>query len=272
MRWLLLLWGFAVFLWGCAATTKNPPSTENSSTLLEQSSETPIEIQDSLRAKFSLTITQKKNGSPTTQNLDAVIFSVPGKRYRMELTGPMGVGVASLLWQEDGWKITFPTEKTYMEGAGYMVGLLGDKSVPMVNIHQVADLFRGVLVPENAQEISRDTLEDGSVEVLAQNGAGVKFRYGIKLAVLDSISESGDARGGEGRGENISWVSLLGSNGKVLLKEYKEFDGVKTPKVISFERDGEPFLSISVKKIDRNKSFSRGTWHLNVPRSFVRIN
>ena len=54
---------------------------------------------DSLRAKMAITLVDQ-NGKE--QNLDAVLFSVPGKRYRMELTGPMGIGVASLLWQEEG--------------------------------------------------------------------------------------------------------------------------------------------------------------------------
>ncbi|MBR2057861.1 MAG: hypothetical protein IJ982_02905, partial [Fibrobacter sp.] len=49
---------------------------------------------DSLRAKMAITLVDQ-NGKE--QNLEAVLFSVPGKRYRMELTGPMGIGVASLL-------------------------------------------------------------------------------------------------------------------------------------------------------------------------------
>ena len=53
-----------------------------------------------------------------------MLFSVPGKRYRMELTGTLGIGVASLLWLPDGWQMVFPTEKMYMKGTGYMVGLL----------------------------------------------------------------------------------------------------------------------------------------------------
>ena len=80
---------------------------------------------DSLRAKFQLNITQE-NGD--VQEFDAVLFSVPGKRYRLELTGPLGIGVASMLWMESGWQMVFPTEKLYVKGNGYMVGLLNDNT------------------------------------------------------------------------------------------------------------------------------------------------
>ena len=54
--------------------------------------------RDSLRAKFLLTIYQQDSATQElkTQEFDAVLFSVPGKRYRMDLTGPLGIGVASL--------------------------------------------------------------------------------------------------------------------------------------------------------------------------------
>ena len=55
----------------------------------------PAEVKlDSLRAKMAITLVDE-NGKE--QNLDAVLFSVPRQRYRMEFTGPMGIGVASML-------------------------------------------------------------------------------------------------------------------------------------------------------------------------------
>ena len=203
--------------------------------------------RDSLKAKFVLTLTEK-NGK--TQNLDAVLFSVPGKRYRMELTGPMGVGVASMLWTEQGWVMTFPTEKLYMKGNGYMVGLLADNSLPLVHIHQVADIFDGRVLPEGFE------IEEEKDQVTyAREKGGKRFSFERK----DSV---------------VTWLSRTGRDGKpetLQFLEYRAFEGVKTPSRIVFQREGRNYLEINIKKVTRNKPFSLGVWRLNVPRSFSPV-
>jgi hypothetical protein len=208
--------------------------------------------RDSLRAKFLLTIYEEGK----TQELDAVIFSVPGKRYRMELTGPLGIGVASLLWQEEGWQMTFPTEKLYMKGVGYMVGLLNNDALPMVHIHQVADIFDGRLLPEGYEEVAppEDSTRVEGV-IYAREKMGRAFRFAKE-------------------GEHVAWISRMGRGGKtetIHFNDFKEFEGVETPSNIIFELDGVKFLEIKIKKIARNKSFSSGTWRLNIPKSFKRV-
>lgn len=213
--------------------------------------------QDSLRAKFLLTIT----AGGEAQNLDAVLFSVPGKRYRMELTGPMGVGVASMLWQEDGWTMTFPTEKLYMDGAGYMVGLLANDDLPMVHIHQVAGLFEGKLLPEKYD------LLDSAVLQPEQPSDPVVVVYMAK-------EKNGNPFSFARKGDDIIWLERRGTGGKketLSFTEFKTFEGWNIPSNIVFTRDGVRYLSITIKKIARNKPFSLGTWRLNVPRSFKKI-
>ena len=208
---------------------------------------------DSLRAKMSLTLL---DGNGKNRNLDAVLFSVPGKRYRMEITGPLGIGVASLLWQEEGWKMTFPTEKLYMKGAGYMVGLFGEPSLPMVNIHQVAALFKGILLPEGFETVeppADSTRVEGAV--YARETTGRSFTFAKEGAHVAWLSRTG----GDGRSETIRYF------------DYKEFEGVEMPSRIVFERGSEKFLEIRVKKVSRNKSFTPGTWRLTVPRSYKPV-
>ena len=259
---LLLL---SLFLTGCVGGKQSTAPTV-------QSAEAPV---DSLKALFSLTI-YSPDGK--TQDLDAVLFSVPNKRYRMELTGSLGIGIASLLWLEEGWQMVFPTEKMYVKGAGYMVGLLNDPSLPLVHIHQVAGLFDGRVVPENLEEISvRDSVIPG---------AGLESA-GVDSANLDSaransfvvkIHEARDALTrryiyAEKDGE-VLWLETLGRDGKtekLVIKEYKDFKGVKTPSKISFVRESETFLELRVKKVHRGKSFGSGTWRLNIPRSYKQI-
>lgn len=250
---MLLLAVFACLLMvlsGCTGGQK--PVVEPTTAVVEEAP------QDSLRAKFLLTITDE-DGKP--QELDAVLFSVPKKRYRMELTGPMGIGVASMLWQEEGWVMTFPTEKMYMKGAGYMVGLLGNTSLPSVHIHQVAALFEGKLLPENYELLDTavsvpECLKDEKVQMFAaQEKGGNRFFFAKK----DS---------------NVVWLSRKGMGGKeenLFFSNFKTFDEFYVPSSIVFERDGVRYLEIKIRKIARNKPFSMGTWRLNVPRSFNQV-
>ncbi len=211
--------------------------------------------RDSLRAKFLLTLTDEE-GKP--QELDAVLFSVPGKRYRMELTGPLGIGVASMLWTEEGWTITFPTEKLYMRGNGYMVGLFNDNTIPLLHIHQVAGYFDGNVLPENFDLLPTPdsvTVAEGEQVFFAREKTGRNFSFAKK----DS---------------KVVWLSRTGRDGKpevLRFKDYKPFEGVETPSNIVFERDGANYLEIRIKKVTRKKPFSMGTWRLNVPKSFAPV-
>ena len=245
-------------LFGCAA---HKPAVEPVSGAVQN--ETP---RDSLRVKFLLTV---NNPDGTTRDLDAVLFSVPGKRYRMELTGPLGIGVASLLWKEDGWQMTFPTEKLYMKGAGYMVGLLNSDEVPLVHIHQVADIFDGRLLPEEFETV--EPLGDSVTGVLHGEGA-VYARE--KSGRLFTFARESFADGSGAAKSHVAWISRPGRDGKpetIRFYDFKEFEGVETPSKIVFERDGKKALDIRIKKIARHKSFSSGTWRLNIPKSFKRV-
>ncbi len=241
---LLLLLSFV--LTGCTGGRKAAVS-------LADATEAP---SDSLKAIFSLTVNSLDGKS---QDFDAVLFSVPNKRYRMELTGTLGIGVASLLWLPESWQMVFPTEKMYMKGAGYMVGLLNDPSLPLVHIHQVAGLFEGRVVPENLEQISlRDSIDtDSSVVKIHEARDALTRRYIYA----------------EKNGE-VLWLETLGRDGKdekLVIEEYKEFKGVKTPSRISFVRDGTVFLELRVKRVSHGKPFGSGTWRLNIPRSYQRI-
>ena len=251
LRGIFLLLLLSLFLTGCVGGKQSMPVDVNAESA----------PADSLKAKFTLTIYGEDGKS---QELDAVLFSVPNKRYRMELTGSLGIGVASLLWLEEGWQMVFPTEKMYMKGAGYMVGLLNNPSLPLVHIHQVAGIFEGNLLPENLEEISvRDSLY---VDSIVQDSSIIKIHD-----ARDPLTRHYTYA--EKNGE-VLWLATLGRDGKdekLVIEEYKEFNGVKTPSKISFIRDETMFLEIRVKKVQRGKPFGMGTWRLNIPRSYQLI-
>ena len=206
---------------------------------------------DSLRAKMAITLVDE-NGKE--QNLDAVLFSVPRLRYRMEFTGPMGIGVASMLWTEEGWTMTFPTEKLYMKGRGYMVGLFNAANIPMVNIHQIAGFFDGEYMPEGTKPVSeRDSA--GLKLVEADDAMGIRLTYAV-------------------RDGQVEWISKKGRDGKPeVLKflDYRQFEGKTLAEKIVFERDGKMFLTMRLKKVTHGKSFSYGTWRLKVPSSYKPV-
>lgn len=229
-------------LTGCAGNRTSATPTEGDEI------EAPL---DSLRAKFQLTIV---NSDGSDQDLDAVLFSVPGKRYRMELTGPMGIGVASMLWTEDGWLMTFPTEKLYMKGVGYMVGLLNDNSIPMVHIHQVAAFFEGDLLPAKFERLD-SVMTEGGMAINGVDGSGRKFSYEMQGSHVVSLSYGGR----DGKEEKLKFSN------------FREFEGKELPESIVFERGGKHFLAIKIKKVTHGKPFSGGTWKLNVPRSFKPV-
>lgn len=225
---------FSVICIGCASSS--PKKNTGDSALVKEA------VRDSLKAKFTISfVAQGKE-----QSFDAMMFSVPGKRYRVELMGPMGIGVAQLLWQEDGWLVAFPTEKKYLKGAGYMVGLLDDVSIPLLHIHQVASIFEGVLLPENFKDLGNGEAEEPS---------GRKFSYGM---------ENG----------SVSWIARKGRDEKVeklKFSNFKDFEGHSTPTHVVFERDDAKYLEIYVKSVKRGKSFGLGVWRLNIPNSFELV-
>ena len=242
-----LVLSVAVLLAGCAGSRGGAAGTAQAGAGTP-AAEAP---RDSLRAKFQLKIMAEEG---KVQEFDAVLFSVPGKRYRLELTGPLGIGVASMLWQESGWQMVFPTEKLYVKGNGYMVGLLNDASLPLVHIHQIASLFEGRLLPDEfTKEWSGDSA--GVPVTRAKESTGRLFTY----------NESED---------HVNWILRQGRDGKpekISFSEFGTFDGYQVPKSIRFERDGKMFLDIRVKKVTRGKSFSLGTWRLNIPKSFKPV-
>ena len=242
------IWGLCLvlvcMLVGCAGTKPTTGGAAPGEKMAEV-------VPDSLRAKFAVTMVDEDG---KFHDFDAVLFSVPGQRYRMELTGPMGIGVASLLWTDEGWSVVFPTEKLYMKGRGYMVGLFGVASIPMVNIHQVAGFFEGKALPS------------GTKPVESRDSAGVK--------ITDAVDPLGTQFSYAEKDGQVQWIVRQGRDGKpetFRFEEYREFEGCTLASRIELDRDGRKFLELRVKKVTHGKPFSLGTWRLKVPASYKPV-
>ena len=98
---------------------------------------------DSLRAKLVLTVPTSDKAS---EEVSGVLFAVPKQRYRLELSGPMGVQVASLLWKEGQWTALVPNEERYTQGNGNLISIPG-LLLPDLSIHRLLAFAWGDLLP-----------------------------------------------------------------------------------------------------------------------------
>ena len=214
-----------LLLEGCASSPKTslPKQTTQIST-------------DSLRASFSM---EFQNGEGSWQQFSAVLFSVPGKRYRIELSGPMGIGVASLLWTDSLWSIIFPTERSYLQGNGYLVGVIGSSDFPLVNIHQVASFFEQKTLPDSYQEISVIDSASGKI-IKALDGAGMNFSFYPEQ-------------------EKVLW-----------LEKGSERIWFRWPEIL-VQKNGNDYLKIKVKKVRQDVTWNASIWRLSIPVTYTKI-
>lgn len=224
-RLLLVPFLLILLLEGCASSPKTslPKQTTQIST-------------DSLRASFSM---EFQNGEGSWQQFSAVLFSVPGKRYRIELSGPMGIGVASLLWTDSLWSIVFPTERSYLQGNGYLVGVIGSSDFPLVNIHQVASFFEQKILPDSYQEISVIDSASGKI-IKALDGAGMNFSFYQKQ-------------------EKVLW-----------LEKGSERIWFRWPEIL-VQKNGNDYLKIKVKKVRQDVTWNASIWRLSIPVTYTKI-
>ena len=202
---------------------------------------------DSLKAKFSIEVKDSEEGS---QTLSGVLFAVPYKRYRMEFSGPMGVGVASVLWSDTGWTLTVSTQKKYAQGKGYVLG--GFAGIPFFDIHQVAGFFWGEALPRGGTVDSvRSFLTADSLEWKKIWGTGAS---GIPFVAV---------RNGDGRIVEVS----QGAD-RLEFVDYAEFGTVVSPVETRVFREGDWMMTIRIKKVQTDAEWGSGTWRLPIPESY----
>ncbi len=187
---------------------------------------------DSAKAKFTLEIIDSLEES---HRLSGVLFAVPSKRYRLELSGPMGIGIASLLWKEGEWTLLLSQQKTFAAGKGYLVG--GYAGIPLFDIHQIASLFWGDLLPHGGDS--------------GRNALGIPF----------TVLRNADGRVSE----------LRQGTERLEFFDYAEFDSGILPSEVRVYRGEKNVLNIRVKSVRIDASFGDGTWRLSIPKSFVRL-
>ena len=214
--------------------------------------ETPYDAEkitqapDSLKAKASFEAT---NRDGSKEKLTGVIFGVPGQRYRLELSGTMGVGVASLLWNHGQWTLVFPTEEKYLKGNGERITVPGTV-LSDINVHLLAGLFWGNLLPFPKEDA-----------VIKNQGKWLEWEPRIGMLYRAVVGEKG-------------WVKSVETieNGKAQVRvdygDPQSISGRWLPKWARFSRGGKQFLEVSFKDMDEKASWGSGVWKLPVPKNY----
>lgn len=114
----------AILLASCA---KHP------TTLTDIPGARPGQVPDSLRVKLVVELPMPDSSQ---EEVDGVLWAKPGERYRLELSGPLGIQVASLLWTKEGWVGLLPSQERFIQSKGDTVKIPG-VLLPATSIHRL---------------------------------------------------------------------------------------------------------------------------------------
>lgn len=208
----------------------------------------PVMAPDSLKAKATFTAIAY-NGDQ--EKLSAVIFAAPAQRYRLELTGSLGVGAASLLWQKSGWTLLFPTEDQYLQGTGAEIRIPGTV-LSGIDVHGLAGIFWGELLPAGFENSVPKV--QGDLRVMEwEPRIGLLYRAVLRSdGWVVSVERREDGR-----------APLL-----VRYGEPQELAGLVVPVSATFSRAGKDFLAVTIKSVDTQATWAAGVWRLPVPKSY----
>lgn len=167
----LLFWGLlGLLLFGCA---RHPAPA------LAGVSMDSAPPPDSLRVKLLIELPMPDS---TTEEVDGVLWAKPGERYRLELTGPLGMQMASLLWTREGWTGLVPPQERFVQGNGEVVSIPG-VLLPPISVHRLLAFAWGEMVPADSSQPYRLERDPQSGRLLALvfpamfPGAELRFEY-----------------------------------------------------------------------------------------------
>lgn len=235
--WVVLSILFAMLAVGCASSRPVVLSSD------------PAVAPDSLKVKATFLA---YNADGSTEKLSAVLFIVPDQRYRLELGGTMGVGVASLLWMPEQWTMVLPTEERWLTGKGPVLALAGT-NIGDIDVHALVGMFWGRLLPaasQNGQKSEVDgehwlNWEDGSTHFTAKlEASGWPKEYLAKSPDDSTV--------------NVQFGSPT------------RMGAYTVPNEIRWLRNGVPFLTVTQKSLDDKATWGAGIWKLPIPAGWKR--
>lgn len=139
---------------------------------------------DSLRAKFTL---QVANTKAEPEELEGVLWAVPGQRYRIEINGPMGIGIASLLWQQEQWQVYVPSEDLHTQGVGNRPQVPG-LALPDISIHRLLGPIWGEWNLPDSNQVTRYALPPLKIwEFVEEDSTRIRAEFSLATGNLLAI-------------------------------------------------------------------------------------
>ena len=198
-----------IFLTGCSTR----PKTE----LIPKAYIQP-EI-DSLRLKLSLT---SHSPQGKVEKVSGTLWAVPEQRYRLEISGTMGMSVASVLWDKEFWLFNFNTMEKHQKGIGDLL-MVPDSPLPPLSIHKVLAPCWG--------------------EWIESESSSIKFAKHYGETWIEQI--------------NYPEEQIMMKFGKPEL-----LDSLVIPSYLEYYHQKQKLLTITVKEVKRDLSWSPSVWRL----------
>lgn len=198
---------------------------------------------DSVRAKLILIIPRPDS---SVSEVDGVLWAVPEKSYRLELSGPMGIQVASLLWKPEAWTALAYLQERYVVGQGPVLTLPG-VPMPDISIHRLFSFAWGETIPDGS---------DTAKPFLFQN---LRMREWKTSDGLQVRSESSDAT------DKLQALVVRGVSPDQDLRLEYHADTVR------ISRAGTWLLSLCITERKPNVKWSAGIGKLTIPEGWKAV-
>ena len=210
----------------------------------------PVEARavHNVKAKMSLVVQNQKE----IESVNASIWTIPGKQTRIELYGPLGISVASVLWVEGNWTVLIPREKKYSTGFGDNIHI---SLFNHISIHDLIQPLWGELLDSGWQNAQRVRLDSNLIEL----------NWG-----QDSITYKANMDSTFGK---IYWQSKTEYD-KTLLKKYSDYQSFEKqylPSKIKLELSKSAKIHVKLKNVETNIAINDKIWALEIPSDFQKV-
>lgn len=177
-------------------------------------------------------------------SVTAYFYVVPKQRYRIELKGPLGIHVASILWTSEQWEVWIPNEETLWRGQGSQIRL-PIPGLEAFNIHQFVQSLWGDVLAPGWQEASY--IDEGQTTTLQWTHQGVQYQ-----AIIAN------------QRHQVQEVQYQAKT--IRYKHWAQQDSLTYPELTHFVFSPSE-LWVDVEEVDQMPQWSERLWTLRVPPS-----
>lgn len=207
-----------------------------------------LSYPDSLKAKMTITVAD----GPEKRNMTGILFAVPYAKYRMEMRGPLGMNLGSLLWIDEKWTLVVTRNGVGYEGEGAYLDVV-NPAIPQIPFHRTLGVSWGDLLPKGWNNAQKDKQSD-TLEIWRWNSGETGFPVEAEI------------------NPKMGYVNLFRSGMyEVRYSDYKRFAGIVLPQKVEWFRNSIFMMALELESVDTNASWKPKIWELEIPEGFRRF-